>query len=127
MGVAAGALSSLTAPSGAYAQIDELLWEHWCLRIRQQGLGSETLGHCVARLHDLPRSLWFVPVQDFLFLPYGELLRLRGFGMGLCVLILWVTNAIIAFVIGRWHQFAKSGFRRSPLDGWPLQWRVFAA
>ena len=37
------------------------------------------------------------------------------------------ANAIIAFVVGRWHQFAKSGFRRSPLDGWPLQWRVFAA
>jgi hypothetical protein len=24
-------------------------------------------------------------------------LRMRGFGMGVCVLILWVTNAIIAF------------------------------
>ncbi len=24
-------------------------------------------------------------------------LRMRGFGMGICVLILWVTNAIIAF------------------------------
>src|SRR5947207_12263606 len=28
------------------------------------------------------------------------------------------ANAIIAFVVGRWHQFAKSGFRRPPLDGW---------
>ena len=37
------------------------------------------------------------------------------------------ANAIIAFVIGRWHQFAKSGFKRAPLDGWPQQWRVFAA
>jgi TetR/AcrR family transcriptional regulator len=37
------------------------------------------------------------------------------------------ANAIIAFVIGRWHQFAKSGFKRPPLDGWPQQWRVFAA
>src|SRR5471032_751934 len=37
------------------------------------------------------------------------------------------ANAVIAFVIGRWHQFAKSGFKRMPMDGWPQQWRVFAA
>jgi TetR/AcrR family transcriptional regulator len=37
------------------------------------------------------------------------------------------ANAIIAFVVGRWHQYAKSGFKRPPLDGWPQQWRVFAA
>ena len=37
------------------------------------------------------------------------------------------ANAIIAFVVGRWHQFAKSGFRRAPMEGWPQQWRVFAA
>ena len=37
------------------------------------------------------------------------------------------ANAIIAFVLGRWHQFAKSGFKRGPLDGWAQQWRVFAA
>ena len=37
------------------------------------------------------------------------------------------ANAVIAFVLGRWHQFAKSGFKRAPLDGWPQQWRVFAA
>jgi len=37
------------------------------------------------------------------------------------------ANAILAFVVGRWHQFAKSGFKRAPLDGWPQQWRVFAA
>jgi TetR/AcrR family transcriptional regulator len=37
------------------------------------------------------------------------------------------ANAVIAFVIGRWHQYSKSGFRRTPLDGWPQQWRVFAA
>jgi TetR/AcrR family transcriptional regulator len=36
------------------------------------------------------------------------------------------ANAIIAFVIGRWHQYAKSGFRRAPLEGWQQQWRVFA-
>ena len=37
------------------------------------------------------------------------------------------ANAVIAFVMGRWHQFAKSGFKRTPMDGWPQQWRVFAA
>ena len=37
------------------------------------------------------------------------------------------ANAIIAFVLGRWHQYSKSGFKRAPLDGWPQQWRVFAA
>ena len=26
------------------------------------------------------------------------------------------ANLLLAFVIGRWHQFAKSGFKRSPLD-----------
>ena len=28
---------------------------------------------------------------------------------------------LIAYVIGRWQLFAKSGFKRSPQDGWPLQ------
>ena len=26
------------------------------------------------------------------------------------------ANLLLAFVVGRWHQFAKSGFKRSPLD-----------
>src|SRR6186713_1758537 len=37
------------------------------------------------------------------------------------------ANAVIAFVIGRWHQFAKSGFKRPPMDGWAQQWRVFGS
>jgi TetR/AcrR family transcriptional regulator len=37
------------------------------------------------------------------------------------------ANTLIAYVIGRWHLFAKSGFRRSPTDDWPQHWRVFAA
>ena len=37
------------------------------------------------------------------------------------------ANAVIAFVIGRWHQYAKSGFQRAPMEGWLQQWRVFAA
>jgi TetR/AcrR family transcriptional regulator len=36
------------------------------------------------------------------------------------------ANAVIAFVVGRWHQYAKSGFRRQPMEGWAQQWRVFS-
>jgi TetR/AcrR family transcriptional regulator len=32
------------------------------------------------------------------------------------------ANLMIAFVIGRWHQFAKSGFRRDPTEQWAAQW-----
>jgi TetR/AcrR family transcriptional regulator len=31
------------------------------------------------------------------------------------------ANLLLCFVIGRWHQFAKSGFKRAPLEGWPAQ------
>ena len=37
------------------------------------------------------------------------------------------ANAVIAYVLGRWHLYAKSGFKRAPMDGWPAQWRIFAA
>jgi TetR/AcrR family transcriptional regulator len=33
------------------------------------------------------------------------------------------ANLIISFVTGRWHQFAKSGFRRDPVESWNRQWR----
>jgi TetR/AcrR family transcriptional regulator len=32
------------------------------------------------------------------------------------------ANMLICFVIGRWHQFAKSGFKRQPKEFWALQW-----
>ncbi|MBS4097890.1 MAG: nucleoid occlusion factor SlmA [Sulfuricella sp.] len=32
------------------------------------------------------------------------------------------ANALICFVVGRWHQFAKSGFKRLPKEYWALQW-----
>jgi TetR/AcrR family transcriptional regulator len=32
------------------------------------------------------------------------------------------ANVMIAFVIGRWHQYAKSGFRRKPTELWDRQW-----
>jgi len=31
------------------------------------------------------------------------------------------ANALICYVIGRWQLFAKSGFARDPLQGWPAQ------
>ena len=32
------------------------------------------------------------------------------------------ANLLLCYVIGRWHQFAKSGFKRDPLEFWPAQW-----
>ena len=32
------------------------------------------------------------------------------------------ANLILSFVVGRWHQFAKSGFKRDPLELWAGQW-----
>ena len=31
------------------------------------------------------------------------------------------ANLLLCYVIGRWHQFAKSGFARDPLAGWAAQ------
>ena len=33
------------------------------------------------------------------------------------------ANAHMSFVTGRWHQFAKSGFKRDPVESWNRQWR----
>jgi TetR/AcrR family transcriptional regulator len=33
------------------------------------------------------------------------------------------ANLLMSFVAGRWHQFAKSGFKRDPMELWPRQWR----
>ena len=33
------------------------------------------------------------------------------------------ANLILSFVVGRWHQFAKSGFKRDPAELWNRQWR----
>ena len=32
------------------------------------------------------------------------------------------ANLILSYVTGRWHQFAKSGFRRDPVELWNRQW-----
>ncbi len=36
------------------------------------------------------------------------------------------ANAVMAFIVGRWHQFAKSGFKRAPLEKFAQSWAVFA-
>lgn len=33
------------------------------------------------------------------------------------------ANVLMSFVTGRWHQFAKSGFKRDPVELWAKQWR----
>ncbi len=33
------------------------------------------------------------------------------------------ANALMSFVAGRWHQYAKSGFRRDPAEHWQRQWK----
>jgi TetR/AcrR family transcriptional regulator len=33
------------------------------------------------------------------------------------------ANLLLCYVIGRWHQFAKSGFKRDPMDLWAEQWK----
>ena len=32
------------------------------------------------------------------------------------------ANLVLCFVIGRWHQFAKSGFKRKPAEAFERQW-----
>ncbi|UCF74567.1 MAG: nucleoid occlusion factor SlmA [Betaproteobacteria bacterium] len=34
------------------------------------------------------------------------------------------ANVLMCFVTGRWHQFAKSGFKRDPAELWAKQWRL---
>jgi TetR/AcrR family transcriptional regulator len=34
-----------------------------------------------------------------------------------------LANLLMSFVTGRWHQFAKSGFKRDPAELWSKQWR----
>ena len=33
-----------------------------------------------------------------------------------------LANLLLCFVIGRWLQYAKSGFTREPMSGWAQQW-----
>ena len=37
------------------------------------------------------------------------------------------ASVLIAFVLGRWHAYAKSGFTRQPAAHWPQQWPLLAS
>jgi len=37
------------------------------------------------------------------------------------------ANLLMSFVTGRWHQFAKNGFKRPPTELWMEQWNLLAA
>ncbi len=37
------------------------------------------------------------------------------------------ANLLMSFVTGRWHQFAKNGFKRLPMELWMEQWNLLAA
>jgi TetR/AcrR family transcriptional regulator len=37
------------------------------------------------------------------------------------------ANLIMSYVTGRWHQFAKSGFKRDPMQYWNEQWQAMLA
>jgi len=37
------------------------------------------------------------------------------------------ANLIMSYVTGRWHQFAKSGFKRDPMQYWNEQWPALLA
>jgi TetR/AcrR family transcriptional regulator len=37
------------------------------------------------------------------------------------------ANLMMCFVVGRWHQYAKSGFKRQPMEHWGAQWAVLSA
>lgn len=34
------------------------------------------------------------------------------------------ANLLLCYVVGRWHLFAKSGFKRKPTEQWERQWRL---
>jgi TetR/AcrR family transcriptional regulator len=36
------------------------------------------------------------------------------------------ANALLAYAIGRWHLFVKSGFKHDPLAQWATQWALLA-
>lgn len=37
------------------------------------------------------------------------------------------ANLLMCYVVGRWHQFAKSGFKRDPMEYWEVQWKEIIA
>jgi TetR/AcrR family transcriptional regulator len=37
-----------------------------------------------------------------------------------------MANLLVCYVIGRWQQFGKSGFKRDPLEQWTQQWALLS-
>ncbi len=35
------------------------------------------------------------------------------------------ANLLLCYIVGRWHQFGKSGYTRDPMSQWPQQWGIF--
>ncbi len=35
-----------------------------------------------------------------------------------------LANVLLCYVVGRWHQYAKSGFSREPMSQWKQQWAM---
>jgi TetR/AcrR family transcriptional regulator len=33
------------------------------------------------------------------------------------------ANLLLSYVVGHWHQYAKSGFKRDPMEFWAAQWK----
>ena len=33
------------------------------------------------------------------------------------------ANLLLCYVVGRWQQYAKSGFKRDPMEFWAAQWK----
>ncbi|MBU6504754.1 MAG: nucleoid occlusion factor SlmA [Betaproteobacteria bacterium] len=65
-------------------------------------------------------------LHDRLEATLRQSLRLAASGGGLDPAVNPGTcaNVLLCYVIGRWHQFAKSGFKRSPLAEWEQQWAL---
>jgi len=34
------------------------------------------------------------------------------------------ANLLVCYVVGRWHQYGKSGYERDPMAQGPKQWRI---
>lgn len=37
------------------------------------------------------------------------------------------ANVLVCYVLGRWQQYAKSGFTRDPMAQWQAQWAILSA
>lgn len=57
-----------------------LRWSHWCAALDEAGKLDDPLGRHAARLDDLPRHLWEVPLACYAALSLDELRTLKGYG-----------------------------------------------